>query len=81
MFNYRVVKTTENDEIVYKICEVYYDKQTGKINGWAPTSYTTALLWEELDDLKATVGHLVEAIKKPVLLHVPKDNDALIEIE
>lgn len=81
MWNYRVVKTNENGQDCFKIVEVYYDKETGKVTGWAPTSYTTALLWEEFDDLKYTVEHIVEAMKKPILLHVPEDDDALVEMQ
>ncbi|EGL17519.1 MULTISPECIES: hypothetical protein [unclassified Paenibacillus] len=81
MFEYRVVKTSENDVEVYKVVEVYFDKYSGKINGWAPTSYTTALLWEEFDDLKVTVSHIVKALEKPILLHIPEKNDALVEMQ
>lgn len=76
-WNYRVIKTKIKDQELYKVVEVFYD-DSGKIDGWSDCT-DTILIWSNLKDLQDTAEHVVNAFKKPVLLHIPEDNDALIE--
>lgn len=77
-WNYRVIKTKLNNAEMYKIVEVYYDSNN-KIKGWADCT-DTILMNDELDDLRYAATHIMDAFSKPVLLHIPEENDKLIEL-
>ncbi|GAA3412213.1 hypothetical protein GCM10020370_63440 [Paenibacillus hodogayensis] len=36
--------------------------------------------WEEYGDLKTTAEHVLEAFRKPILIHLPENNVTLIEM-
>lgn len=76
-WNYRVIKTVVDDEPVFKVVEVFYDEQ-GKIVGWTDCS-DTILVWDNYEDLKGTAEYVLEAFKKPVLIHVQGDQLILDE--
>jgi hypothetical protein len=78
-WNYRIIKTKINEQDVYKIVEVYYNEEN-EIETWCDCT-DTILMSDELDDLKYAAEHVLDAFKKPVLLHMPEENDKLIEIQ
>lgn len=63
---------------VFKVVEVYYE-DGGKIRGWSDTS-DSSLVREGLADLKTTAQHILDAFNKPVVLHIPEENDALVDL-
>lgn len=79
-WNYRVFKDFYKDGIpIFKIIEAYYNKDN-EVIGWCDVSTgdSTALLWDDLNDLKGTIQHLVKDVEKPILIRKEKDSDELI---
>lgn len=65
-WNYRAIKQTIMDEDVYRIYEVYYDKD-GQLNGWTQKpSYPQG---ETLEELQATLRMMLRDSRRfPVLV-------------
>lgn len=79
--NYRVIKTTYNKNIVYKIYEVWYDKNNNP-TFWdqGKEGYTWGY---SLAHLNRELKHILEALKYPVLKEIKLKNnkEKLIEDE
>ena len=71
-WNYRVIKTRDNEsDAVYQIIEVYYDDD-GAIEQWS--TQPNAAGGEDLDELKNDLLHQLAALDKPVLEEVKDGN-------
>ena len=78
-WNYRVIKTPDNEsDAVYQIKEVYYDDD-GAIEQWS--TQPDAAGGEDLDGLEGDLLLQLEALDKPVLEEVKDGNRyTLVEI-
>lgn len=63
-WNYRVLAYEDNNEIHFKVHEVYYGKD-GKPNGYSSKKVT--ICGENLDDIEWTLNETKEALKKTIL--------------
>ncbi|USE39217.1 hypothetical protein [Endozoicomonas sp. SCSIO W0465] len=64
-WNYRVIKTSDNESsVIYQIIEVYFDDD-GAIEYWS--AKPDAVAGEDLEGLKDDLLHQLEALDKPVL--------------
>lgn len=77
-WNYRIIKTIESDEPIYRIYEVYYD-DSGKIEGW--TQEPVLPCGENVAELREDIHYFLEAFRLPVL-EVREENgkEELVEI-
>ena len=64
MWNYRVVRTEEEQYDSYQLYEVYYDDD-GKIEGM--TENAMQPYGESLEELQNDLEYMMEALKQPVL--------------
>lgn len=65
-WNYRVIRTLENESgVIYQIIEVYYDDD-GAIEYWS--AQPNAASGEDLEGLKDDLLHQLAALDKPVLV-------------
>lgn len=77
-WNYRVIKTLDNEaDVIYQIIEVYYDED-GAIEYWS--AQPDAAGGEDLDGLKDDLLHQLEALDKPVLIE-QQDGDRVVLVE
>ena len=61
-WNHRLLAFAEKDELLFEVCEVYYDD--GK-----PTGYTeNPRVWGETkSEIRWTLRHMRKALRKPIL--------------
>ena len=64
MWNYRVVRTEEEQYDSYQLYEVYYDDD-GKIEGM--TENAMQPYGESVEELQSDLEYMMEALKQPVL--------------
>lgn len=72
-FNTRVIKKNIEDETIYGIHEVYYDKND---NIWSYTKEPIKLCFENKDILNEIISNIISAATKPVL---KLENEDLVE--
>lgn len=77
-WDYRIIrkKDRESNTVSYEVHEVYYSKK-GKIKDW--TVYPVAPFGENLKTLKKDMKYFEEALRKPVLKEVIKDDKAYLK--
>jgi hypothetical protein len=63
-WNYRVLAFIYEDEVSFRICEVYYNKDN-KPNGYIEEKATQA---ESIEGLKWCLKKQLKALKKPILI-------------
>lgn len=69
IYEYRVLKRIEGDDVRYEVVEYYPDRKS-----WA----STEVYGDSKDDLLYEVYHISESIKKPILVYT---ENQLIETE
>ena len=62
VWNYRVIRTPQEDGCSYAIHEVHYNSPNGRINGWSADPAVVAG-----DDLEWVLDRMRECLSKPVL--------------
>ncbi len=64
MWNYRIVKTTDDvtKEDSFEVCEVYYDT-LGKPMGYC----TSSVIGESVIEIQSVIGMMAEALCRPVI--------------
>lgn len=78
-WNYRIIKTIEQGQPLYRIHEVYYN-DNGKIEGW--TEEPMLPYGESLDELREDIHYFLQAFREPILkLEERNDKEELIEIK
>lgn len=78
MWNYRIIKDTDNNnESYYRVVEVYYNKNL-KPTAWADCT-DSILTCDNKEDLIETIKYLQHIIGKPILERLK--NDGLREIK
>ena len=63
-WNYRIIRTVQNNTFHYSIHEVYYNKN-GKIEAW--TEEPVLPFGESEDELREDINHFLQAFKLPIL--------------
>ena len=78
-WNYRIIKTIDYDEPIYRIHEVYYD-DNGMIEGW--TKEPVLPYGENVNELREDIYYFLQAFRQPILeLKEENGKEELIEIE
>jgi len=78
-WNYRIIKTTQEGKVTYKIHEVYYD-DNGKIKGW--TTEPVLPCGENVDELREDIFYFLQALRQPIFELKEEDGKGeLIEIK
>ena len=78
-WNYRVIRSVEGGEPVYKIHEVYYD-DNGHIEAW--TEEPVLPYGEDLHELREDIHYFLQAFRQPVLEVSQKNGkEELIEVQ
>jgi len=76
-WDYRIIKSIEPGESIYKIHEVYYD-DNGNIDGW--TEEPVLPCGENTGELREDIHYFLEAFRQPVLEIAEKNGkEGLIE--
>lgn len=66
-WNYRILSEVVGDYTEYFIAEVYYNKD-GNPEMWSDREEFNALRgWDDVNDLRATIAQVQEALNHPVL--------------
>jgi CTP:molybdopterin cytidylyltransferase MocA len=73
-WNYRVIRSEHEDDVVHAIHEVFYNGQ-GEPIGWTEHAHPTG---ETLDELRDDIRKMFIACARPVLR---EDGDKLVEVE
>jgi len=78
-WNYRIIKTTQEGKVTYRIHEVYYD-DNGKIKGW--TTEPVLPCGENMNELREDIFYFLQAFRQPILELKEEDGkEELIEIK
>ncbi|MES2729999.1 MAG: hypothetical protein V4621_07915 [Pseudomonadota bacterium] len=64
-WNYRVIKTVEDEEELFGIHEVHYDD---KGTPYAYTERASGVVWEAGEDAAKILAHMANALTLPVLM-------------
>jgi len=63
-WNYRVLKSVDDDDDWFQLHEIYYNKDN-KVNGWVKAGATVH--GNSIDDLRDTLNKMLEALDKEAL--------------